>query len=121
MLIPTTQDAAKTIASRANVRTFIADGTGTIELPGCKRVDAVYLNGLDIPRTTTRNFLKHDPGKALDQQTVEIDHWVFMEDPTGMPVLHRSHLSNDGIWQAGAKVMVEGEWEDDKPAAKKTK
>lgn len=96
-------------------QTFSGTGQPFLPVPGCKRVDRVFVSGIELPAYVTQRF----PTDADAKEHVQSDWplWDLGEDATGQPVLLRSVQSNDGIWQEGAQIVVVGEWEEAEDAA----
>lgn len=92
-------------------RTRPFDGTGTpyLKVPGLKSVSGVRVGTLDLPLEMVIRFPANE---ALEQGVTRLPVVALDRDDAGCPVLLRSILSNDGIWQAGEKnIFVTGEWE----------
>ncbi len=91
-------------------REFTGSGTphlrvaGLIGDPTAVRVDMV-----DLPMRLTMRF----PDNHLNGQTVHTDMPILLMqiDSDGTPVILRSMISNDGLWQKGHKIFVWGDWE----------
>lgn len=93
----------------AQARTFEGTGDAFLPLPGCKSVSRVLVGNVEIPAYVSQKFPTDNDAK--DHVTAEWPLYDLSEDDTGTPCLMRSVQSNDGIWQAGVKITVVGEWE----------
>ena len=92
-------------------REFAGNGTPHLRVPGLVGdPTAVRVDMIDLPLRLKMSF----PDNHLNGQTVHSDMQILrMEtDSDGTPVLLRSMISNDGVWQKGHKVFVWGEWEN---------
>jgi len=49
---------------------------------------------------------------ANPHEPVKIDLVKVTTGPGGVPVLLRNVKSNDGMWQAGARIYITGDWDD---------
>lgn len=99
-------------------RTFIAEGdpktaapgSPLLKVPGLRGLESVRVGMTPIPLTEER--LHATRVEHVKERVIE--PLIRLERlPDGVPVLQRSVLSNDGIWQPGVTVYVTGEWADD--------
>ena len=98
--------------------TFTGTGQPYLPVPGFKRVDRVFVSGIELPAYIKQKFPIDSDAK--EHVSAEWPLWDLSEDAAGQPVLLRSVQSNDGIWQEGATIVVVGEWDEAaEPAAKK--
>lgn len=97
-------------AQAANTRVFTGDGSPYLRVPGLLAVEAVRVGNQDIPLFEEREYPKDAQQKRFEtkqEPLIALDH---ADD--GTPILLRSILSNDGMWQKGQPVYVTGEWAD---------
>ncbi len=94
----------------ANVRTFVADGTPYLFVPGLKSVSSVRVGGTTIPLEEMREFPMDADHKRFISIPIPLISLQF--DSSGNAILLRNELSNDGIWQPGVNVYVGGEWDE---------
>lgn len=97
-----------------NVREFVGNGTPYLEVPGLKKVQSVRVGTMDIPLTFEQEFPVDPSGNRL--QSVSAPLIALKRTPNGKQVLLRGIQSNNGIWQDGEKIYVQGDWEAEKPA-----
>jgi hypothetical protein len=94
----------------ANTREFIGDGTPYLKVPGCVKVESVRVGQQVIPLAEIRNYPTDATLQRFDQVT---EPMIALEQGNdGTPVLMRSQLSNDGIWQKDKPVYVTAQWSD---------
>lgn len=101
-------------AQAANVKQFAGDGTPYLKVPGLKSVKSVRIGTQVLPMEIKQRFPKDSTGKELIETTSPMVQ--VQNGPDGTPILLRSIQSNDGVWQAGAQIFIQGDWEDDAPA-----
>ena len=92
-------------------REFVGSGTPHLRVAGLVGdPEAVRVDMIDLPTRLPMRF----PDNHLNGKTVPTDMPILRVeiDSDGTPVLLRSMISNDGVWQKGHKVFVWGEWED---------
>lgn len=92
-------------------REFTGDGTPHLRVPGLVGdPGAVRVDRIELPTRLKMGF----PDNHLNGQIIHSDMQILRvdSDTDGVPVLLRSIVSNDGIWQKGHKVFVWGDWED---------
>jgi hypothetical protein len=99
---------------RENTRTFVGEGTLFLKVPGLKSLEAVYMGREQLHRTDVRRY-PIDPNHTQFEND-ELPLVQFTHLPDGTPVLLRSVISNDGIFQSGFMFSVQGEWDDAVPA-----
>lgn len=102
------QTARRGQETDANTRMFTGDGTPFLRLPDLKTVEVVRLGSTVLPFTERRRYPLDADGNHHQEVTHEL--LTIEVDEDGTPVLLRSKLSNDGIWQKGATIAVTGEW-----------
>lgn len=96
----------------ANVRVFEGDGSHILRVPGLVTLEGVRVGPQSIPLTEDIEVPVDPQHSRKEIQSVSL---VKLEvTPDGEEVLLRSLLSNDGLWQAGAKIYVAGEWAKEK-------
>jgi hypothetical protein len=96
---------------------FVGNGTPILELPGCKKVRRVFIGEIELPETI-EELEPHEHGVIPGK--VEQRLWKLDKDgPT--PILLRSKKSNDGIWQEGQAVFIDGDFAKDAPVSPDTK
>jgi hypothetical protein len=98
----------------ANTRAFAGDGTPYLKVPGLLAVIAVRVNHAELPLSETREYPTdhtHQRLMAEEFATVSLQH-----SQDGCPILLRSILSNDGMWQKDEPIYVTGDWADSVPA-----
>jgi hypothetical protein len=93
-----------------NTKVFDGNGTPFLKVPGLVRVEAVRVNAMDLPLQRVVEY-RTDAAEGSAAERMTLPLVVVDRDEDGTPVLLRSMLSNDGIWQDGAKVYVTGEWD----------
>lgn len=105
----------------ARTRVFVGLGTAFLLVAGLVQVESVRIDGQEIPLFEDRSYPLD--GSLTRFETVREEIIGKTEHPeTGVPILLRSKLSNDGIWQKDSQIHVTGEWaDDDAPAAKAPK
>lgn len=96
-------------------RLIIVSNSKYIETPGLLWVDAVSIDGVNIPLEDERPMYEMAPaaGDALGPvsvKSVPVPMVQVMDVPTLGTVLARSQYSNFGEWQIGSRVIVTGEW-----------
>lgn len=98
-------------ARGGTTREFVGDGTGHLRTPGLRGMPtAVRIGGLELPLTLEQRFPLHpDPSEKI---TITVPMIDVVRDHDGVPVLRRNQQSNDGYWQKGERIYVQGEWED---------
>ncbi len=102
-------DAAENQEIAANTRSFIADGTPFLSVPGLLRVDGVRSGNLTFPKEIV-NKIPLDA--SLTNHTIHRQPCVFLAiGKDGQATLLRNRQSNDGIWQDGVVFHVTGEWD----------
>ena len=92
-------------------REFVGNGTPHLRVAGLVGdPEAVRVDMVDLPARLSMRF----PDNHLNGQTVHTDMPILRIeiDSDGTPVILRSMISNDGVWQKGHKVFVWGQWED---------
>lgn len=105
------QEAAK---AQKGLTKFVGNGTASLELPGCKKVRRVFIGDQELPEKI-EEVQPYEFGEI--PKTSEQLMWKLERDG-GTPILLRSLKSNDGIWQDGQAVFIDGDFE--KPAAATT-
>lgn len=93
-------------------REFVGDGTGALDVTGLLSLEAIEIDYMPFPLKTRRIVPKRDNGKKLEKAEVEFDTVSLDGDGTGRTMLYRAAISNDGIWQKGAKIRITGDWAD---------
>lgn len=103
---------------RPNTREFKGDGTPYLPVPGLISLapgdGAVRVGTLELPANLTYQVAVDATLQNLEtrvEPTVVVRH-----APDGTPVLLRNVRSNDGFWQPGMSVFVDGEWDEEVPA-----
>lgn len=95
---------------KGTVRSFEGDGTPFLKVPGLIKVRSVRIGTTEIPLTIT----EHYPIDLTENLTNLEEHDVplIKQDKLddGTPILIRSIKSNDGFWQKGVEVHVDGSW-----------
>jgi len=99
---------------RENSRTFVGEGNLFLKVPGLKKLDAVHMGQHQLYRTEVRKY-PIDPNHT-QFETDELPLVQFTHLPDGTPVLLRSVITNDGVWQAFQPFVVTGEWDETVPA-----
>jgi hypothetical protein len=99
---------------RENTRTFMGEGTLFLKVPGLKKLEAVYMGNQQLHRTEVRRY-PIDPNHTQFEND-ELPLIQFTHLPDGTPVLLRSVVTNDGVWQSQAFFSVQGEWDETVPA-----
>jgi hypothetical protein len=108
------------VQETVNERTkkFLGTGNEFLIVPGLVKLEGVRIGQQEIPLTEERAYPTDANGQFLDKVNEEIISVQAM--PDGRPVLLRSVLSNDGVWQKGAAIYVTGEWNEDKAQSEAT-
>ena len=96
-------------AQAANVRPFVGDGTPYLKVPRLRSVQSVRLGSQILPPTIKQEYPVDLSMTKL--HAVEMPLYILQFQADGMPVLMRSIQSNDGVWQAGSPIFVQGDWE----------
>ena len=86
---------------------------------GCLRVTSVRIGNTMLPPKI--EYDAPDSVQFTKKLHVSIPAYDVSRNYLGQAVLRRNPMSNDGLWQAGQKVYVVGEWEDDKASTTKQK
>lgn len=94
---------------RENTRTFVGEGSLFLKVPGLKKLEAVFMGNENLHRTDVRRY-PIDPNHTQFEND-ELPLIQFTRLPDGTPVLLRSVVTNDGIFQSGVYFSVQGEWE----------
>lgn len=94
-----------------NTRTFTATGSTLLPVAGLMALQRVWIGDVEIPLTVAEMVPINSDATAHEQVEVEL---VRLETGASGPVLRRSVKSNDGFWQQGAQITVQGSWEPDK-------
>jgi hypothetical protein len=110
---PDSRAEARESAERANLVRFVGDGTTLLKTPGCTSVRKVFVDHIEIPEILV-NTINLDGAGNLG--TEEIRMWKLTTDVDGGAALQRSVVSNDGIWQLGQNVFIDGDFEEPKKA-----
>ena len=100
-------------------REFVGNGTPHLRVDGLiGDPEAVRVDMIDLPLRLKMRF----PDNHLNGQTVHSDMPVLRveTDSDGTPVLLRSIISNDGLWQKGHKIFVWGDWAESAEAPEPT-
>lgn len=100
----------------ANTRQFTVTedkGSPYLPVPGLKKVTAVRVGSTPVPLTQTLTYPVNGANPPRFE-TEEADMIALTRREDGTPILLRSQLSNDGIWQPNVPIFISGEWEDDK-------
>lgn len=105
-----TLSAADQAAGRT--REFAGDGSPFLRVPGLVSFTAVRIGTTDIPLTERRKYPTN--GSLTAFQDVDEPLFFLDRDAQG-PVLLRSEISNNGLWQSGQPVYITGEWADATP------
>jgi topoisomerase IA-like protein len=93
-----------------NTRMVEGNGTPFLEVEGLVAVQRIRIGHAELPLTETRQYITDNAG---NKTTVEEPIVSLQQHPeSGKPVLLRNVISNDGKWQAGAKIYITGEWAD---------
>lgn len=104
---------------RPNVREFRGDGTPYLKVPGLLKLaegdGAVRVGDLELPATYT--YQVPLDGSERPQMETRTEPMVILRNaPDGTPILLRNRHSNEGMWQDGVAVYVDGEWAPDAPS-----
>jgi len=99
------------IKAQKGLTKFVGNGTPNLELPGCKKVRRVFIGDQELPEKI-EEVQPYEFGEIPN--TSEQLMWKLERDGA-TPILLRSLKSNDGIWQDGQAVFIDGDFE--KPAA----
>lgn len=102
--------AIEEIEAGGETRTFIGDGGPILEVPGLVEVKAVRVGRTLLPLIEKRSYPVNKQNK---QQEVEEPMIDLSRRADGMEVLRRSILSNQGNWQKGVAIYVNGIWKED--------
>lgn len=99
---------------RSNTRIFVGDGTMILRVPG-------YVDG-SLKTVSFGSKETEIPQFVVEKVPTDATHTNFVnqqiplllvvKDEDGTPILRRGIKSNDGIWQAGAKIYVTAAWKD---------
>ena len=89
------------------IKNFTGDGSHTLQVPGCTYVDAIQVDGIEVPPYRDDTVLKNEQEKEV----IRIPNWDCIVIG-GVPTIIRSMISNFGKWQKGSTVTVIGDWED---------
>lgn len=93
-----------------NARVFKGDGTPYLRVPGLVALEKVVIGNMTIPFSEARAY---PIDVSLQRhQTVQEPLIHVTRDNDGTPVIMRSLVSNDGLWQKDANVTVIGCWTD---------
>lgn len=95
--------------TNARTRVFTGNGTSFLRVPGCSGVETIRIGPSPLPLTVQRPYVLNG---AMVTEMREEALVSFQRDTDGCPVLIRSAISNDGIWQEGAPIYICGEWGD---------
>lgn len=96
------------------LRTFEGDGTRFLAVPGLKTLHGLFVGGVPLPLAIEESYPDNATDNLPNQTVHEIPLVAIDRMDDGTPVIVRSIKSNDGTWQRGVKVQVDGDWEDDK-------
>ncbi len=102
----------KSERAAANFKEFKGDGSALLREPGLKKVNRVRVGATELPKSIKESVPTDLTHSKFEEH--EFDMYQLDVDGTGTPVLLRSIKSNDGLWQDGVSVYIDGEWE--KPA-----
>lgn len=96
---------------------FIGDGTGAIRVPGCVSINLLIIDGVQVAPTEVRYVREKKIGIVSERKELVVEMYRLETGDDGVPVLYRSKFSNDGIFAAGSKVVVAGEFVDTEAVA----
>lgn len=106
---------------RPNSREFKGDGTPFLKVPGLRALaagdGAVRVGDLELPAVYTYRVpldVSLTEFETRSEPLVKLDR-----APDGTPILLRNKHSNDGIWQPGLSIFVDGEWDEEAAAESK--
>ncbi len=103
------------IKAQKGLTKFVGNGTAILELPGCKKVRRVFIGEIELPEKI-EEILPYQQGEIPTSSEVLL--WKLDTDGSA-PILLRSKKSNDGIWQEGQAVFIDGDFAKEAPTAKK--
>ena len=92
----------------AGFRLFRVEDPQGVQVPGCKSISELRLDGVVIPPSVQEEWLKDLTMKNFER--VEVPLYQLVEGTEG-PMIIRSLKSNDGNWQVGSVLAVKGEWD----------
>lgn len=86
---------------------LVGNGTPMLECPRLKKLKRVFIGDVELPLKLTETYLIGG-GKTED---VTLD-MVRVEQPekNGSPILLRNIKSNNGIWQEGQAIFIDGDF-----------
>lgn len=97
----------------ARTRAFQGNDGYYLRVPGLKALEGVAHRSAPIPLSITVEFpLDHTLTRLGSREVPLVD---LSQAPDGCPVLRRSVLSNDGIWQAVETFFITGDWDEAVP------
>ncbi|MBS1727380.1 MAG: hypothetical protein JST51_11715 [Armatimonadetes bacterium] len=92
------------------LRKFKGDGQPFIRIQGVQKVHRVFVGTQEVPEFRHDTVLT-DPAGTRTSVT-EIPLWKYAIGPDGVPILLRSKVSHDGIWQDRADIYIDGDFDD---------
>ncbi len=110
------------VAFEKGLRRFDGNGATVLQLPGCTAVRQVFSghNLVLIPPSRIDTY-PTDYKNPPTMETVEVPLWKFIGDhPTG-PILARSEVANEGIWQEKFPFYIDGDFTDQAEPVKQDK
>lgn len=97
------------------LKKFPGTGQPYIRIPGVLKVNKVFIGVQEIPEFRQDQVLIDPAGTQTE--TIDIPIWKYAVGPDGVPILMRSKVSHDGIWQSGVDIYIDGEFDDDAVAS----
>jgi hypothetical protein len=95
-----------------NARVFDGSGNSVLLTPGLQLVQSIEIDGVELPLEIEEAYVSSATGQT-ESVTIPLIQTVHVAEGIG---IQRSVKSNDGVWQAGSRIVVVGVW-DDTPAS----
>lgn len=108
------EDVAK---SKNGLTKIVGNGSAVLELPGCKKVRRVFIGDQELPQKI-EEILPYQQGD-IPEKSEQLLWKLDTDGPT--PILLRSKKSNDGIWQEGQAVFIDGDFAKEAPVSTNAK